>query len=287
MLAHAPRQLQLSTFDRTSSFLMAVFAMIGIAVGFMFLIWLFLQFDSFKQPILVHPMPPSGTRNPPGVDRDFEPPGAAELLQMVEPTLAAQLQAVTNAASKVAAAEIANDSPEPSSSIGTSQGDERPPGPDAVGHNIIPAHERWDLRFSANSRDEYARQLDTMGIELGAITRSESGIHYASKFTEGSITRHSIDTASETRLYFQFPRGTALDKWNRQLITEGGVPASATNYVMLFLPRALQSELETIELRYAVKQGVEDPTKIFKSVFEIAIDGDDVQFKVIKQRYRP
>ncbi len=56
--------------------------------------------------------------------------------------------------------------------------------------------QRWEVRFDkGNTLDTYARQLDSLGIELGVITPAGDKVIYLSKFSAGIPTKREGPSA--------------------------------------------------------------------------------------------
>ncbi len=163
-------KLRISRFDIVTSFFMALILFIGTFVLMLFIIWLTSRWSFPPRPIEPIIENPAGRgENPEGFERDFEPPGAEEVEELMEPTLQDTIEAVTDAVSTVAASLVTTDTAATATTAGTGAGDSRPPGPPGEGDDIIPRFERWQLNFTARDLRTYATQLDYYKIELGAI----------------------------------------------------------------------------------------------------------------------
>jgi hypothetical protein len=223
--------------------------------------------------------------NPEGFERDFEPPGAEEVEELMEPTLQDTLEAVTDAVSTVAGALATTDTASTATTSGTGAGDSRPPGPPGEGEDIVPRFERWQLNFTARDVRSYATQLDYFKIELGAIGGSIQGVDVASNLSTRIQKSRIEDTASEKRLYFMWNSPSPLMQFDRQLLTSAGI--QLTNRQMLkFIPKELEDQLAVIELEYSTEKGHPSVTEIAKTVFESKSDGGNYVFEVVSQRYR-
>ena len=106
-------KLRISRFDIVTSFFMALILFIGTFALMLFIIWLTSRW-SFPpraiEPIIENPA--GRGENPEGFERDFEPPGAEEVEELMEPTLQDTLEAVTDAVSTVAGALVTSDTPQ-------------------------------------------------------------------------------------------------------------------------------------------------------------------------------
>ena len=123
-------KLRISRFDIVTSFFMALILFIGTFVTILFIIWLTSRWSFPPRPIEPIIENPAGRgENPEGFERDFEPPGAEEVEELMEPTLQDTIEAVTDAVSSVAASLVTTDTAATATTAGTGAGDSRPPGP--------------------------------------------------------------------------------------------------------------------------------------------------------------
>lgn len=280
-------KLRISRFDIVTSFFMALILFIGTFVLMLFIIWLTSRWSFPPQPIAPIIEDPAGRgENPEGFERDFEPPGAEEVEELMEPTLQDTIEAVTDAVSTVAAALVTSDTQAVATTQGTGQGDSRPPGPPGEGEDIIPRFERWQLNFTARDLRTYATQLDYYNIELGAIGGSIQGVDVAMNLAGGSPQKYRVmDTESEKRLYFMWNSPSPLMQFDQQLLQQASIPLS-NRQMLKFIPKDLENQLAQIELEYSTSKGYPSVTQIAKTVFESKPDGGGYKFEVISQRYR-
>ncbi|MGI9469915.1 MAG: hypothetical protein ACR2NZ_00180 [Rubripirellula sp.] len=279
-------KLRISRFDIVTSFFMALILFIGTFVTMLFIIWLTSRWSFPPRPIEPIIENPAGRgENPEGFERDFEPPGAEEVEELMEPTLQDTIEAVTDAVSSVAASLVTTDTAATATTAGTGAGDSRPPGPPGEGDDIIPRFERWQLNFTARDIGIYSKQLDYYKIELGAIGGSIQGVDVA-KNLSGSPQKYRIeDTESEKRLYFMWNSPSPLMQFDRQLLQKSGIQLP-NRQMLKFIPKDLENQLAQIELDYSKSKGHPSVTEIAKTVFESKSDGSGYKFEVTSQRYR-
>lgn len=279
-------KLRISNFDVVTSFFMALILFIGVFVGMLFIIWLTNQF-SFKA-VPIKPIIENAAgrgENPEGFEEDFEPPGADEVEELLEPTLQDTIEAVTDAVSSVAASLTTNDTAATATSSGSGAGDKRPPGPLGDGEDIVPRSERWQLNFTAKNQSSYVKQLAFWNIELGAVGGNIQGLDIVSNLAGKPKSRRIQDASTEKRLYFIFKRPSPLMQYERSVHNEAGVNLSGRNLFKL-IPPELENLLANIELEYSKSKGYPSVTKIAKTVFESKANGSEYEFEVISQRYR-
>jgi hypothetical protein len=279
-------KFRISNFDVVTSFFMSLILFIGVFVGMLFIIWLTSQF-SFKavpiKPIIENPA--GRGENPEGFEEDFEPPGADEVEELLEPTLQDTIEAVTDAVSSVAASLTTNDTSATATSSGSGAGDKRPPGPLGDGDDIVPRSERWQLNFTAKNQSSYVKQLAFWNIELGAVGGNVQGLDVVNNLAGRPKSRRIQDASTEKRLYFMFKRPSPLMQYERSVHNEAGVNLSGRNMFKL-IPPELENLLANIELEYSKSKGHPSVTEIAKTVFESKANGSGYEFEVITQRYR-
>ncbi len=279
-------KLRTSRFDLVSSLFMALILFIGTFVLMLFIVWWTSRL-SFPpkaiKPIIENPA--GRGENAEGFERDFEPPGAEEVEELMEPTLQDTIEAVTDAVSNVAATLDTMNTNATASTTGTGKGDSRPPGPEGEGEDIVPRFERWQLNFTAKALGDYAEQLDFYEIELGAIGGSIQGVDVVNGLAGSPKSRRIVDTESEKRLYFMWTSPSPLMQFDRQLLQKAGVQL-ANRQMMKFIPTNLENQLAQIELEYSTAKGHPSVTEIAKTIFESKADGSSYKFEVIDQRYR-
>ncbi|MCC9643537.1 hypothetical protein LOC71_14725 [Rhodopirellula sp. JC740] len=279
-------RLRTSKFDIVTSLFMALILFIGAFVLMLFIVWL-----TLRMPEKVKSFPPieenaaGRADNAEGFERDFEPPGAEEVEELMEPTLQDTIEAVTDAVSSVAGALDTMNTSATATTAGSGKGDSRPPGPEGEGEDIIPRFERWQLNFSAKGIKPYASQLDFYGIELGAIGGTVQGVDYANNLAGSPKSRHTNDSESEKRLYFMWTTPSPLMQFDRTLLTQAGINVTGRQ-MLKFIPEQLENELAHIELEYAREKGHPSVVSIAKTVFQSTASGSGYQFEVVEQRYR-
>ena len=281
-------QFRTSRFDVVTSLFAALIAFLGIFATMLLIIWLTSQWEWGPGP-----MPPIEENaagrgdNPPGFERDFEPPGEEEVEDLLEPTLADTIEAVTEAVSSVAASLVAADTDSAVSSEGTGgAGDARQAGPEGEGDDIVPRFERWQLEFEATDKGAYAKQLDEYKIELGAMGGGIKDVEIVSNLSRAPKKSVLADPKSEKRLYFMFTRPTPLQRFDQDLLQAGGAQINSKRIVMKFIPKELENYLANIELEYAKNKGHDHINQFAKTVFKSVKDGNGHKFVVTSQRYR-
>lgn len=274
-------KLRTSRFDIVTSLFLALILFIGTFVLMLFLVWLFTRFEFPPKPIKPTIENAAGRGpNAEGTERDFDPPAAEEVEELLEPTLEENIMAVTNAVSSVAATVSATNF-----SATDGKGDSRPPGPLGEGEDIIPRAERWQLKFSAKNINGYATQLDFYKIELAALGGSIQGVDTAKNLAGSPQKYRIVDTENEKRLYFMWTTPGPLLQYDKQLLQKAGIPLPGRQ-ILKFIPENLEGQLEQTEMAYAKTNGHDTVKEIAKTIFESQPDGSGFKFVVVDQRYR-
>src|SRR5262245_9389667 len=124
-------QLRISSYDRVSSWLLALLVITGVTVGCLLAIYFSAKWANREVILPVMPVSAGGggTADSMGTGEDLEQPGTAEVADLVEPQLQDTLRAVESAVtvkSAILADETIDLGIEPTE--GASKGDKRRPG---------------------------------------------------------------------------------------------------------------------------------------------------------------
>lgn len=282
--------MRVQKVDHVASLLLSGLVVSGLLVLLLFVLWLTQTFTWSAGDITISEERVSGRGDhAEGFERDVEPPAADEVEPLTDPSLAESLQAVTDAATNVAATLIAVNSDADMSMDGTGRGDSRPPGPLGEGDDVVPRFERWELKFQTKGLQPYAMQLDFYNIELACVGGGVSNVDYATQLSS-SPQAHSGSSEAENkrgRLYFQWRQDGPLKQFDRQLLEQAGVKTTGRN-LLKFIPKELEDRLAIAEMQTAREAGHTAVKEIAKTIFESrsAAAGGGYEFVVIEQRYR-
>ncbi len=287
--AQLVKGLRTQKVDVVASLLMSGLVLIGLMVFLLFVVWLTQTFSWQAGDITLTEERVAGRGDhAAGFERDIEPPGAEEVEDLTEPTLAETLEAVTEAVSTVAATLDSVTTDSAVSTSGSERGDSRPPGPLGEGDDIIPRFERWELKFQAKGQRAYASQLDFYRIELGCIGGGVASVDYAFNLANAPQTRSgsSADENKLARLYFMWRQDGPLKEFDKQLLTAAGVRTQGRQ-LLKFIPKELEERLFQTEMKFAISKGHSSVKEIAKTIFESqATSSGAYDFVVIEQRYR-
>lgn len=278
--------LRVSPYDRVSGLLVALLIMVGLTVGVLFLQWLSGRVFLHQEPVAVK-FQQLGGGQPDGVLGESmaldipEPSEVAAETDLEEPQLEDTLALITDAVS-TRQAELLDpaltDDTLSGGNRGASLGDGRQP---ALGFGDappgIPPWERWEIVFAEGSTlEEYARQLDFFGVELGFV-RDEQ-VQYATNLAQEKPTTHSGPQQAEQRLPMSWRDG-ALATADRRLILQAGLDPRSQPIIQ-FYPEETVTKLATLEANH---QG-RDASEIRKTVFGVRPSGNGYEFFIISQR---
>jgi len=141
----------------------------------------------------------------------------------------------------------------------------------------VPRAERWQVYFAEGiTATEYARQLDSLGIELGAVGATGE-IEYAAQLAKPMPDRRIGPAAAETRLYMSWRRGD-LAEADRRLLASSGINVGE-KVVVLFLPAVAEEKLAELEKKFAGRE----PSAILRTRFGVRAIGQGHVFYVIDQ----
>ena len=137
------------------------------------------------------------------------------------------------------------------------------------------------IKYTSESTEAYARQLDAFGIELGAVGGGGQSVDYAASFSAGGPKRRSGPATDEKRLYMTWRNG-ALQEADLELLGRAGVPTQG-RIIMQFYPKEIEDQLALLERD---RSGGRDVKEILKTVFTVRPKGGKYAFEVTDQFYR-
>ncbi len=290
-----------STYDQVSSFLMAVVAGAILVVGWMALVWVCTQAYATRvsAPLQIIEVFGGGGGSPEGtagstekVDvagadaapmasnneeaaGDFEEPA-------VEQTPGAMLDTAVEAGQSLAEADRGAVMPSGgavasgnrASKIGTG-------GPGlgfGPGDGGVAAEQRWSIIYaSGQPEDEYARQLDALGVELAVIASADE-LTYISNFSHATPTKRNGPARGDHRLYFLW-QGKGRKGSDIALLKKAGIVLGEQAVFFQFYPPAVEQRLAELEVRFKGRQ----PGEIRVTRFAVIPKGSSYDFQVVAQ----
>jgi hypothetical protein len=283
--------LRVTHYEQVSAFLVAMIAILVFAVGLLAFAWYATRAPKRNEPILVELVENTGGSEDGAVgetlrvDSPLEanpeagsPESAAdepEVRESIDNVLEMTDVAVTHTERQFDMG-VRNPPGQPGSAQGTGR---RPLGSGPGSGGGFPREQRWMVRFGDQSNlDEYARQLDFFGIELGAVVNSK--LVYVSKL---SNARPSVRTADgggdEKRLYMTW-RGGGRKQADLQLFKKAGIEVGA-GLIFHFYPKDTENRLAHLELAYRNRKA----NDIRHTYFSVDRAGNGYEFSVAHQTF--
>lgn len=144
------------------------------------------------------------------------------------------------------------------------------------GDGGVRREERWSIIYNpGQTLEEYSRQLDALGVELGTIVGNQ--MVYASSFSGATPRRRTGSGQNEKRLYFVW-QGGARKASDVTLLKKAGVDVGE-GAIFQFYPPNVENVLSQLEVRYRGKQ----PSEIRKTRFSVVPQGNTYGFVVLSQ----
>lgn len=160
---------------------------------------------------------------------------------------------------------------------------------DGDGPFSVPTGTRWELKFSAKDRKSYAKQLESLGIELGVYGAGRPIVEYASGLNNAKPKYRSGSPALERRPYFMSVGHSALKEFDQQLLRLAGIDLLGRQPIKFVSPAA-EDKLLRLEVDYAhAKMGTSiSLARVVRTVFECRpnTNGNDFEIVVVSQRYK-
>ncbi len=147
------------------------------------------------------------------------------------------------------------------------------------GRELSHIDERWFVRFDHDNIDEYAKQLDYFGIELGVLLDEKMVV--MSGMSSTPVTREVAVEEGESQPHFVF-RPPAIMEFDRTLFERAGIDASE-GAIHYSLPEETEAKFAEMERGYADRT----PEQIRRTYFTIEADGEGYTARVIRQVPQP
>ncbi len=147
--------------------------------------------------------------------------------------------------------------------------------------DVLPPWERWEIRFSTASDDDYAKQLDHFEIELGALHRTSPDIEYARNLAKDKPPSRKGTRSTEPRLYLIHQKAAPSVTLTKSLLKKAGIPTDRC-YLAQFYPEAAYRRLLKVE---KASLGMRNLESVRKTVFAVRPRGDGFEFFVVRHRF--
>ena len=275
--------------DQTSSFLLSLVILIGLGVFLLALLFFMRSMSSSAKGLTLQQERVEGRGlNAEGLERDFDPPAADEVEQLNEPAIEQTLQMVTDAISTISATLESIESSMTANNAGAGKGDSRQAGAEGEGEKIVPRSERWELKFTARDRRNYALQLEFFKIDIAAIGGGVATVDYVASVASAPSKKSGTSKDFKGRLYFMSTTQNVLEQYERQILQTAGIP-NTNRQILKFVSKDTEEKLAQAEATYYVEKRSKELriADIAKTVFECRQikKGGGFEFIVIDQRY--
>ena len=212
-------------------------------------------------------------------DPDPNPTTAEEVLDPSEVTETVDQVVQFSDKATEQAQDVMAQSTEPSGNPGSADGTGRRGLGNGPGQGGIPAEQRWFIQYAdRTSLDEYAKQLDYFGIEMGALLRGGELV-YMTGMSGSPNVRRATSGKGENRLYMTWQGGTRRDA-DEQLFERGNINAKGA-VLFHFYPKKTEQMLLQLEYNYAKRHAKE----IRRTYFVVVKEGNGYTFVVTRQTY--
>jgi hypothetical protein len=300
-LAFDPRVYGESAYDRITSMLMAVVVGAAIVVGWLGLILKTNQEFSSRvtAPLTIVEVFGGGGGSPdgtPGSTEKIDVPGAdvatrasnndQEAGEFEEPSVqqtpAAMLDAESvaqvgeNAAEADLGPVVNNGGPVASGRRASKLGTGGPGLGLGPGDGGIPSEQRWSIVYNPQTVEDYARQLDALGVELAVVVGPDR-LAFVSHFAEAKPTVRYGSQHGDERLYFIW-QGRGRKASDVALLKKAGIDVGE-GVLIQFYPKAAETELAQAEVRYHGRQ----PAEIRFTRFSVVPKDEGYGFAVLAQ----
>ncbi len=293
-------RLRISSYDRVSSWLVALLVISSITVGGLLSVYLTrkLIVADLAIPVTAVNAPSGGGGTggtTSGVGNDLEPPGIEEAPDLAEPALQDTLSAVASATTtRVALLDDQSLDTNIDPVQGKGSGDQRSPGAGGgrgggIGTGVGtgfgpgkggPGEPRREIRFEPTNLREYAQWLDFFRIELGVLG-GDNQVYYAYNLSQAKPETRVGEPSKDQRLYMN-PTDVKFTALDRRLAEKAGI-ADKGRIILQFFPTEAQAILLELEQK---KAGAHRPEEILRTVFRVTRSGDKFEFTVEEQSYR-
>jgi hypothetical protein len=145
------------------------------------------------------------------------------------------------------------------------------------GDGGVAPEQRWSIIYNQGQTiDEYARQLDALGVEM-AVVAGPDELLYVSHFSSAKPTTRHGSGRGDHRLYFLW-QGRGRKASDIALLQRAGVEVGE-GVVFQFYPTGAERRLSELEVRYKGRQ----PIEIRVTRFTVVPNGNTYDFQVVAQ----
>jgi hypothetical protein len=282
--------MDVTGYDRVSAGVIAAVLGLIVAVGYLFVQW-FLQHE-----FAVDTLPPMEMIQIGGGDEDGDPDDSPLLESLAEavpdPSLnelredemqmEELMETVVDVSDRAANPSPVSVASEGGGKVGSASGTGGRPLGFGPGDGGVPAEQRWFVAFNEQGGlEEYARQLEFFGIELGALDTRGGTLTLLSNLTAAkpTVTRKAGGGSDEQRLYMIW-QGGGKKEADVKLFAKAGIDA-ADLPILHFYPQRTEQQLLRLEQQHA-NRPLRD---VRRTYFEVQPGGSGYTFSVSQQSY--
>jgi hypothetical protein len=289
-----------STYDRVTSFLMAVVLSAILVVGWLALVYATTQAYAARatSPLQIIDVFGGGGGSPEGTpgstekidvagadakamaSNNEEPAGEFEE-PSVQETPAAMLAAAAEAGQNLAEVDLgpvmSSGGPVASGKRASKLGTGGPGLGFGPGDGGVAREARWSIIYDpGQTPDEYARQIDGLGVQL-AVVADQNQLQYAWNFSSPQPSTRFGPGNRDNRLYFLW-QGRGRRASDIALLERAGIHVGE-GAVFQFYPPGVENRLAELEVRYRGRQ----PAEIRVTRFRVVARGGTYDFEVVAQ----
>jgi hypothetical protein len=288
------RRLEVTRYDRASSWLIAMLVTVGVTVVMLVSLWLSGRIVAPESGAQVKYDPRFGENG-----GDLRDAGGSQLdAPSIEPLVGhdkTTFQPQKDLGALGTAAANAADMEEPEPGVQGSQGTGdginegngsgeglgnkkgKKPGKPPPVQPVLPRH--WEVVFQkGNTLDLYARQLDFFKIELGVVLPGNKVAYAFNLSKRKPDSRVNADPGNTEKRYYLTWRSGDLEQADRELLLRAGIDAEGL-LILKFLSAEVEAQLAGLEKGFRGN----DPKDIKRTRFGVRADGKGFQFYVIDQ----
>jgi hypothetical protein len=205
---------------------------------------------------------------------DFEEPA-------VQQAPAAMLEAVTEAGQNLAEVDLGavmpSGGPVASGKRASKIGSGGPGLGSGPGDGGVSREQRWSIIYNTGqSPEEYARQLDALGVEMAVVSGPDQ-LQFIRNFSKEQPDKRYGTGRGDGRLYFLW-QGRGRKESDIALLKKADVPVGE-GVVLQFYKKEIEERLAQLELRYKGRQ----PGEIRVTRFSVVPQGNSYDFVVVAQ----
>jgi hypothetical protein len=145
------------------------------------------------------------------------------------------------------------------------------------GDGGVAPENRWSIIYNPGQTiDEYARQLDALGVEMAVVADADQ-LLYISHFSSAKPSTRHGSGRGDHRLYFLW-QGRGRKESDMALLKKAGVEVGE-GVMFQFYPPEAERQLSELEVRYKGRQ----PGEIRVTRFSVVPSGNSYKFQVVAQ----